>query len=536
MTFLLSLLHLDYLSLRAYFRRATLTKLAVITGFLVVLIGIYLTILALCLTFFYGLSFYEEFGQLTVGYIFNTALVVLFWLAIGSSLITFLGQTTKPSPVLNKLLTWGVPVKILAIWTQIKNLFVSMALIFLFVSPVQFAYNYIFSQQIILANQIKVFILSLALAGLSQAVAILLGVYLSPVLVRINRWLVFGLGSLGFVVGAGMLISLLLPSSLRRLYYSQPDEFMLLYNQLPLNSALTPSKILADNLIHGISLTGTILVLVCFTAFASSLWWLSRRFTCLIQQMQIQSRSKLTNSLLTLDKKSSLPLVRLWLISIIRDARELGYVVFFTLLVAVFYGLLSQSQLVREFELQWLPQLVLVSLVWILFISTAYSLRLVYPLAARMKKFAWMLAVQPASRNEQLFSLLLTAWILSLPLMLINLIVWISLPLSLTWTITGLFVSLILIDTLVLLSLFLGAIQPDFEHADQPELTSTSATGLVCLSWSLILVGVSSWLMYLSIVRTETLIMNLSLILLAAATSLALVSPIARYRFGKQEY
>lgn len=534
MTTLLELLRLDLLGWRDYFRRDRGTKSLIVGFFGVIGLMVYLGILALCLSFFYMLSSYQTFGHQTVAYVINASLVVLAFVAVGSTIVGSVAHFISPGPIKFHLLSLGVPSWQILTWTQLKQLVFNILLCFVFLSPIQLAYDHIFHGQISFLGQMRLLLVCLGLVSYSQALGSLAALTITPLVARLNSWLVLGLTTLSFVLASALLISLLLPSTLRQLYYSQPHEFNQLYNQLLLNRPNTPNYVWSNMLQSHTSIDGVAWVGLGIASLGLTLFFLSARYLRLLQASSIHP-VKSKRNLIALAPNSPLPLVRFWLIQILRDQRELGYLIFFLVLALLFHLLLGRSQFIREFETKWLAQLFFVSLSWMSFITAAYSLRLIFPLASRLKTLGWYLLSAPVSSTKQVLNLLGSATLLSLPLALLALMVWASLPIGTAWQLLGLVTSLTLIPTIVLVNLFVGIVLPVFEQGDQPELVSSSTQGLICLIWSLALsaIVVISVLAFLQ--GQIRLVTMFSLTWVSQAASVLLLSGWARYRFANYQ-
>ena len=532
MTHLATLFNIDLLASKHWFSRDRFSKLAVIFGFLTLASFLFAGIFFTSLALFYGLSGYGQFGLLTAEYLFKATLVVVFWLGLGSALLVTLRWLLKPSPETSHLITLPLSPHIFLYYQQLKAVVLTSVFLTIFLAPIYFAYHYTLTSFSFVSLFFPLVALVVTLALVCQLLATLIS-FISAKWIK-NQGRIFLITSIIFItlVGTLFLVHQLFPSTLRQLYASQEDEFVSIYNSLPLNSGYSPTHYLTISLIHNKPSIVGLFVLISAGVFLLVNYFASKYLLTILQA----SQNHLSNSPRLLSTESlsyRAPLVSNLRLRFLRNTQEVGYGVFLLLLASSFFLLLSQAQVVRQFEAEWLDELFLFVLSWILFFGTAYSLRLIFPIGTHLRKQSWLLQSQPIPSQDIFKSYLWHGFSLCLPLLVISGLTWTLLPFpdGLRWL--GVSLSLWSVMVITVLNLFLGIINATTDHRDDPSLVSTSGMGLVSLLLTLCY-GIITIVTTNQLIQSQIEVFTLSAILGTSSLFVLLVlSAVSRSKLNK---
>lgn len=451
----------------------------VLLGFLGLCLSLSFILGLVCLSFFYTMSSYDAVGLLTSRYLVNAGLLVLILLGIGSALINQLSWLVHSSAERTYLQVQPVTSAPLIMHQQLKSVSASFSLASLFVCPAWISYRLIFDLPLsFLSLGSVVLVLSL----LSHAAANLLAPFIVASTQRIPRMVVIGLICL-FFGGTGIGVTrLVLPATLRVLYASQPEDFIPIYQQLPLNHPLSPTGWLAQTLTQSINPVTYLLLILVIVIYTASLAVLIQGY----RPELINSRTRYSlGSRLRLGASTTHtftrypPLIEYQVRRLIRNDRELGYAFFLLLLAGFFFILLSQAKNLRQFETHYAAELFSFVLAWLQFFSIAFLLRFSFPLVSQLGSDIWLLLTAPRPRQFVVTASLLTSLLLGLPLVVIALVAWSILPFSGSIRVFGLLFSLASMVGLCLLQAIFGSLHPAFELASKPEQVTTTNLGLL---------------------------------------------------------
>jgi len=201
-----------------------------------------------------------------------------------------------------------------------------------------------------------------------------------------------------------------------------------------------------------------------------------------------------------------------------------------------FYFFLIRILMFKKTEGLWSSQLAIFSFVWLAFFTTAFLLRLVYPLMAKEGPNAWYIFTLPISKLRILCYKLILGSTLSIPLLLFSFILWYVLPIA---GVNKFFIALVAGITIVLLTfinVFLGSILPNFKQGDDPEKVSTSGMGLLSFFSSVATTCFISWYLYAVLrnaISIETVFISLFTIGLLIFTAFFFL---ATYFLGKYAF
>ena len=473
------LLKLEFCEIKRWFKTQTVSKLLVIAGFGGVLSFVVAVIYALSQAYFRELLPAQEFGFLTTRYLFHAALIILAWFAWGSSLISAVTILTRPSKYLCHLVTFPIDIGQLAQWSFGKTLVTSLGLLALVLTPMAAAYTQTFTIEAPLFL-LRFFLVILLTTVITAAAGTLLAYKIVFVTRRIG-WggILLGLGVL--VALSIILVRLVLPPTLSQLTQSPPEMFLSLYEKLPLNQTLLPSGWLIDFLFTGFNLRFIYLTLGTLILLIFTLKYIFQNYYQLwLRLAGLPHHLKLTSTLTSFGKTA---LLKKDLLLLFRSPEEMGYAVFLTAMGLFFFIFFLASPLVQVAESGYIYHVVIFSFVWLGFFTTAFLLRLVFPLMTREGKTAWFIFTLPLKKDTLLYAKLKIGFILVTPFLLLGVGIWRFFPFPLNNLPLTLF-SLLTIISLTLGAGLLGSISPDFRQASDPEKVSTSAMGLITLAFS----------------------------------------------------
>ena len=525
MSHLVSLFYTDFKATRGWFRTNTFSKVLVLLSFIIVLSLIFITILLASGVFFANLTLFSSVGSLTALYTVNTALLVTLWLGIGSATISSLTIFNNSKPELSRLVNLPTNPFTITTWLACKSGIANFFLLCLTLGPIIISYQHFFSSHSWVVKIITGLVVLTSLSLLSTTIGRLFAQTIAPFFrkhLMYSTSLVIGVI---FILTSALFASLLFPNNLRALYRSQPDEFTKVFFQLPLNQTISPTFQLSTFLTDTIQPHSIVLIsiLVIFSLMTDFL--LSKRFFKTFHQLQINytANSKSPPRLFTH------PLITKDLLSITRVPGEFNYALFLTLLSIIFFAMLSRAQFVREFETIYSANFIIVTLIWLCFFSTAYVLRLVFPLTAREHSGAWLIFTQPLNRTRVIHRKLFTSVLVASPLYLIGILAWIILPIPNTLKIPLTLITLFEIFTLTCINSLMGEIHPNFSLGDKPERTSTTPTGMIALILSLASIVTVSFIVWNALTLFNSFFMPTTYIIVANLAAIGCLYLIATH-------
>jgi hypothetical protein len=442
---------------------------------------------------------------------------------------------TQTSAETDFLLTAGLPTWTITLRHFIRQTLSTLTLLSLFISPIMLAYWWHFKADVILETLISTGLVIIILSFVSQSLGTLLSLSLRYFIHQQGTSFSLSFLTLGIVGIIYVLINLLFPQALRQLYFSDPADFVVIFNQLPLNHPLIPTYYLAQSLIGVINPVSLTFLGVSFLLIVFTLIKVNSMFMYIYQHSQSHVTALTTSNYHTKTHDYRAPLFLHEWFSFVRNSNELGYAAFLLVLSSFFFLLLSQSQSIRQIEPQWHDELSVFVFGWLLFFTTAYTLRLVFPLPLKLVKESWLLLTVGRSKLSLYLNYLLTSLVICLPLLVVGVLTWQLIPLPQTDIFLGTLISLIGIILLIISITYLGLINPDFSQVDSPEAASTSGMGLIALSWALVIIVGFSTIFYLYLQGTVSPLIWLGL-LVFILPCLLLISATARYHFSRYEF
>lgn len=505
MTSLVSLLSLDLLRIRNWFRSYLGTKMIVLAGFVGVLGLVIAVEFLLALSFFRLTATQDRFGQAVAQYSINAALLLLFLIGIVSSIASSTA-TLYRSQVLRHLLTLPITTTKIFVTRQLTSLLHSTWLTVILLTPIMVAYGLSFSPGIdFVLRSLAILIL---LTTASQAI----GGGLTVILVRrfggLSHKSLITLFTFA-ITGSLVLMRFLFPPAFFRLYFAEDwPSFQHQLGQLPLLSTSLPTNWLAGTLTHGWSLAtgwalaGTIVLIAALlrigTRYYLSSWRVANEGRFLAGRSGALKTERVSYP--RFFGSTARPLLVNELIAILRSPTETSYVAFLTGLSVVLLFMLRSVPALEQAAPQLLPAVYTLSLIGLSYLMMTVSARFVYPLIAKEKRSAWFLFSVPLRREQVLKTKAIFALVVASPMLLLAPIAaaFMHLPLELRPAYVAL--AVISAVTVSLLALLLGTIAPNFTESENPEATSTSGSGLVAIGLSLLYISLAGYEFYMTVV------------------------------------
>lgn len=475
-----------------WFRDNRATKLFVIIGFLLVILAIILAELKISTIYLSFANGYAPFGPAIALYSLKVAVFLLFVFAIISS-TAISSSSLYQNSTLSHLFT--LPIKPISIFiSKVFPGFVTSTIILFLSLPLFLVFNkFIFkSPNFILIVTLGLFILSL----ISQALGTIFSTLIAFFLGKITRKKQFLF--LTTLIGIFyLLIKLLFPKSLFHLadtdtyatFQSQLDKFPLMGKILPTNW-LVDAFVGTFNYISAISILISVICLLIVVGIIGYKYYLTawRRAQSQSYLAGNSLKNKKLNShypKITSLKNIYLPLIVNDFLAFFRSNSEINYLVFLGGLLTVLIFSIHNLTTLKETTLGLMLAINLIAYFSTSMIFLTASLRLIFPMIAREKTTAWFSFSLPISRQKYLLEKLFVAILLALPAIPIAIIIVSGLKLSSEAAFLSVLLIVATVVVINILQCLLGAINPNFKEAQNPEAISTSSLGVVSLMLSL---------------------------------------------------
>lgn len=496
----LVLLTIDIKAIKDWFSTQTISKLLVLLGFLVVLLTVFLALFSFSNFYFKTLSDYEVTGFLTATYILKASLIVVLWLGIGSSIVSTATAFLAPRN-LDHLLALPIKPVSIVFWMFLKTTLVNVVFFFVTLAPTFISFALAF-HAVDFSLIVRLTFILFTLSILTNGIGTILAFLLIPKL-KGKGYLAALIGLIFFLISTFAILHLVFPPEIHNLHSVTAQQFNIIYQKLPISHPLLPINWLVNTFIEGFSVfTLYLLAFACLIALISLLIQ-SKKLVFLYQTLSVKDSEPLMierkfhhNQWYVLSgatsyqqklSNSRLPvLLKDWL-SIVRSTSEIGYAIFLSALAffSLLFFLLAGD--LKELPTLWKFRLTFFSFTWLIFFTTAYLLRLVFPLMAREGESAWYIFTQPITPPSLLLPKVYLGVLLSLPLLAISLIIWSIIPYLASWRILLLIFSFLAIVILAVSQAILGSIFPNFSASKDPEKVSTSGMGLFTLTVSFLI-------------------------------------------------
>lgn len=501
MSTVFALLRLDFLRIRNWFRSYIGTKIFVLAGFALVMAFIVAIEYLMALAFFRFTATQQEFGRAVAHYSINAALLLLFLLAVGSSITANAGALYRPS-FLRFLITLPISQGKLFTARLASALYQSTWVIVLLLTPILVAFGNSFYQGPDFALRSLIILLLLALS--TQAIGGILTVLLVKRFGRLSR-ISLAVMFILIIAGSLLLMRFLFPPAFFKLYYAQDwPQFQKQLDQLPLWSTSLPTNWLAKTLTDSWSLAtikavlGTIVVVIASFWVGNSVYltsWRAAHEGRFLAGKEVSKTIKASNFPQLLQTPTGTLLLN-ELLSVIRSPAEAAYAAFLTSLTVILLFMMRSVPALEKAAPDLLPAVYGLSLVGLSYLFMTLTARLVYPLIAREKHSFWLLFSIPVKRESILASKVGFSLLLILPSFVLAFFASGFMQLPQTLRMTFYLLVLVTCATVALVQLFFGTIAPNFAESDNLEAASTSGSGLGAISLSLIYIGISGFAFY----------------------------------------
>ncbi len=530
-----TLLWADRIAATRWFTTKSVSRLIVALLFFLVFGAVALAVYAMSNAFFRSFMVYGQFGQMTARYIIHAAIVIVLWLALGSSVASVTGLLVSSSPSFSYLLAIPVSPRVLTVWLLTKAVFATFFLMIFAFLPITAAYATAFGVWNVFFL-VRMLLMLFCIVLLSSAVGMLVGL-VSIVWLRGREYPAAVVGITVFFSAMLGILRLIFPPALSKLYDAPASMFMPLYNSLPLNNPILPTVWMASTITTGFSgetlivlgLTG-IVVLVCL-AFLQT-----RLVPVLLRVRSAGHTDRVTQKGFRAFGHTRVPLVLKDWFSVLRLPAERGYGLFLGS-VAVFFFLMLSFGLGHDLRPGvWNIQLTVFSFAWIAFFATAFFLRFLFPLVAREGGSAWYIFTIPIPRSRILFAKILLSILFSVPVMVFAGVVWYLLPFVSAVRTQLISISVMFILILALSHVLLGAVLPNFSQGNEPEKVSTSGMGLLVLLVSGLLVTLAAQLIRYMIEGRAGGIFSVTIFFAAGAVFLFLLWGLSREFMKRWEW
>lgn len=533
------LLYNDILFILRWFRRQRLSKALVVLGFFVVFASLSLFLFFYSRVFFRLLLSYESYGIASVHYLLHAAIVLLLWFATGSSMAATVGFLLTPNLSRDYLLTLPVGLRDITVWLFIRSAVLNMFFLAVILSPIAISFAIVFNGVLNASFFIGLLFILLELVVVTGSIGGILGYFIAPFIKGKEKYFAM-VGSFLFLAISYLLIQIIFPTSLELLYEAPSEEFFTLFQNLPLSNSALPTSCLVDALVWGLNIKSLYLLLATFILGIVVIHFQTGRFAILLQDLKGRAHQQF--GLPKIFEKSSPfiqsrhPLVLKDWYTTLRTPSEVSYALFLLSVFIFFFLFLYRATSGRSFNPLYKVDILVFSFVWLMFFTTAYLLRIVFPLMAREGPSSWHMFTFPIKRQRILSSKLFLGILLSVPLFALSFLIWFLFPfarehissLSL-FSVCGIFI-------LVFSQGLLGAIFPNFESGSDPEKVSTSAMGLIALFVSTAVTGFTSFLLYSVLIGNLKSFSALSLIIIGSIPIILFLYTVATYSLSRYQF
>jgi len=495
---IITLLYYDFLGLIAWFKTQTASKVFILLVFLAVLSGVSLSIFIACKTFFYSLSLSEKYGLLTVKYIIHAAIVIISWFALSTSTISVYGFLVKSDKQFEFLLSYPIKAYLIPLFLFIKSTFMNSLFVLMIFIPIGIAYVNIFQTASFTGFIFRFTFTLILLIVLTNSIASVIG-YILAKYIRRKGYLAGILTMSIFMFIMLLIVNIIFPEGINKLYTANNHDFMEIYNNLPLSNSYLPTFWMTEIITQGINIFGIYLSFLTIAILFTSIHFQNNRFLSVFRDLlshpfSLRSRHKDSYNPTVQFLWNKLPLEFKDLLSITRLPSEIGYAFFLISIDLFFYFLISRIRDVNYFPIQLQYAFMLFVFAWLQFINIAFLLRIVYPLMAKEGPNAWYIFTLPISKLRILFSKIWLALIVSIPFLIFTSFAWMIVPFNKSDHWQFIIISVMSFLTIALANVLFGTIFPNFSQGKDPEKVSTSGMGIVTLFFSFLVIIFSGYL------------------------------------------
>lgn len=497
MNSIVALIWSDFIFIKRWFLKETIGKLLVFSAFILLFLSLSFFINLIANKFFQNLFTFERFGLLTADYIIHAVIILILWLSIASSVASTLTFLVIPNSSRDYLSILPVSSFSISFWLFLKSIIINCFFLFIVLFPLTLSFEFVFAENVTLLYILKLIFLIVSLVTLSASIGSLIA-YQLAVFIH-DKFYYAAVAGIGlFFFGAYAILKIIFPTSLTALYSASPEYFEQIYYQLPLVNSLIPTNLLVNTYLNGFTIESLLLVsVIIFIAFLS-ISDQTNNIRTILQELRVQISKKIDKQK-SVFKKSfdirSTLILKDWY-SCIRTPSEAGYGIFLLTLVIFFFVFLSKATQTGEIERKHINDLIVFSFDWFVFFSTAFLLRLIFPLMAKEGPSFWYLFSLPIDKKEILDAKLILGLLLTIPICSFSIILWIFFPYAAEMKVLLILISIISILFLSGINSILGAIYPNFGLGYDPEKVSTGSMGIITLLLSFLATVGLSFLLY----------------------------------------
>ena len=335
-----TLLWADRIAATRWFTTKSVSRLIVALLFFLVFGAVAFGVYAMSNAFFRSLTIYGQFGQMTAQYIIHAAIIIILWLALGSSVASVTGFLVSSSPSFSYLLALPVSVRALNIWLFAKAVAATFLLMIFAFVPIAVAYANAFGVWS-LFFLVRILLMLLCIVFVSSALGMVVGL-LSVLWLRGREYPAAVVGITVFFSAMVGILRLIFPPALSKLYDAPASAFLPLFNSLPLNNPALPTAWMTRTITGGFSAT-TLLVLGLTAAvvLACLEFQRTRLVPTLLRVRSSDHTGRVSQSGFRALGKTKAPLVLKDWFFIVRLPSEKGYGLFLGSVAAFFFLMLS---------------------------------------------------------------------------------------------------------------------------------------------------------------------------------------------------
>ncbi len=518
------LISYDKTSLNNWLAKETFSKVLVFLVFILISLGISVSLYLFSLEFFKYLVSFELFGQATSVYIVKASILVVLWLGILSSIISTISFLLTPDRKYDYFFTLPVDLNGIIIYQNIKTLLLNLSLFSVLILPLLLSYMRSIGVSLPVSLTRGLIVLLIA-ATLSESLGSAIGYIVSNRFKKREGYLFIIFVSLLIVTLTISLFNTILPEQLRVLYASNPGDFLSIFQQLPLNKYCLINNNIASLVTNGVFHSNPAIFIVILGSIIVALNTQITLFKNTWQQVRVilprlplfvrNPRTLKYPSLLQKD-----------ILAVLRNPRELGYGLFLFALLIAFAGLFTRGIEVNRIPERFSSSMIIFSWLWLSFYSITYFMRICFPSMSKEGKTRWWLFTQPIRPLQILDSKIFTGIVFSIPIFLITIAEWWLIPFKNPSILLSI-ISFLAITTLMLAITMMGIIKPDYSQSEDPGKVSTGSSGLFALTASLGISGITGVVIYLLITQASEVsisIQALTLFFIVLTTVLYLLS------------
>lgn len=493
-----TLLSNDMLAVRRWFIRQRGSKLAVIAGFMLVVLLTAVGSFSIGLVYFRNLTGFGIYGQATAAYLLHAAILVTSFLAVGSAAASTLSFLFAKNRGIEYLKALPIDDGVILRWLLIKSSVVSISLLSVLMIPVLVSYAVGMKQILTPEYILRSLLLIASLVIICQSIGSLVAFIIIPFIKQRTRY-IFVAAIFCMLFAVLILLKVIFPTGLIQLYFADTDKFWQIYNGLPLSNSYLPTLWLTLIVVSKDMLP--VFASVGFALFIGALSYVYQRAAYTRIYQEIHAAPFAHNNSTVAGKAVAFrridPLIMKDILSVVRTPSEASYVLFLIGLAAFFFLLILYTGSFRYVHGNlWSPGLITFSLGWLLFFTTSFLLRLVFPLMARECSQSWYMFTLPLAASRLVISKVTASLVVSMVFMIFAVVLWLVVPIGMLYKMILILWSVWSIGVLVLIHAAFGMIRPNFEDGTDPEKVSTSSQGMAALALSMLVTGGVCYVVY----------------------------------------